>query len=266
MTGTREFTEAEFMIAQCARLLEDQKTAFIGFGMPQFAAVLAQRMHAPHLVQVFEFGAIGPTPLTPFVRNTMGGPSNCYRSIAWTNMNTVFAMSQLGLLDYGVLGATQIDLYGNINSTMLGNDWRHPKRRFPGSGGANEVASYCWRTIVVMMHEPRRFVPRVDFITSPGYLDGTPEARERAGLPAGTGPWRVVTSKALFGFDESTHELTLLGVLDGLSVEGVIAELGVKARVGARVEQLAPPSGRELEILRDHIDPGRTVIGRTAKS
>jgi glutaconate CoA-transferase subunit B len=106
----------------------------------------------------------------------------------------------------------------------------------------------------------------VDFITSPGYLDGTPEARERAGLPAGTGPWRVVTSKALFGFDESTHELTLLGVLDGLSVEGIIAELGVKARVGARVEHLAPPSGRELEILRDHIDPGRSVIGRTAKS
>jgi glutaconate CoA-transferase subunit B len=92
------------------------------------------------------------------------------------------------LIDYGVLGAAQIDLFGNINSTMLGDDWRHPRKRFPGAGGANEVASYCWRTIVVMMHEPRRFVPRVDFITSPGYLDGTPEARERAGLPAGTGP------------------------------------------------------------------------------
>jgi glutaconate CoA-transferase subunit B len=149
---------------------------------------------------------------------------------------------------------------------MLGDDWRHPKRRFPGSGGANEVASYCWRTIVIMMHEPRRFVPRVDFITSPGYLDGTHEARERAGLPAGTGPWRVVTSKALFGFDESTHELTLLGVLEGLSPDEAVAELGVKPRVAARVERLAPPSARETEILRDHIDPGRTVIGRTAKS
>jgi glutaconate CoA-transferase subunit B len=266
VSASRDFTEAEFMIAQCARLLEDQKTAFIGFGMPQIAAILAQRTHAPQLVQVFEFGAVGPTPLTPFVRNTMGGPTNCYRSIAWTNMNTVFAQAQLGLIDYGVLGATQIDLYGNINSTMLGDDWRRPKRRFPGSGGANEVASYCWRTIVIMMHEPRRFVPRVDFVTSPGYLDGAPEARERAGLPAGTGPWRVVTSKALFGFDEVTHELTLRGVLDGLDVEDVIGEMGVKPRLAPRVERLAVPSGRELEILRDHIDPGRTVIGRAATS
>jgi glutaconate CoA-transferase subunit B len=117
-----------------------------------------------------------------------------------------------------------------------------------------------------MMHEPRRFVPRVDFITSPGYLDGTPEARERAGLPAGTGPWRIVTSKALFGFDDATHELTLLGVLEGLGVEGVIAEMSVKPRMGERVERLVPPSPRELEILRDEIDPARTIIGRTAKS
>ncbi|MGH7357688.1 MAG: CoA-transferase subunit beta [Candidatus Rokuibacteriota bacterium] len=266
MSARPEFTEAEFMIAQCARLLEDQRTAFIGFGMPQVAAILAQRTHASQLVQVFEFGAIGPTPLTPFVRNTMGGPTNCYRSIAWTDMNTIFAQAQLGLIDYGVLGAAQIDLYGNINSTMLGNDWHRPRKRFPGAGGANEVASYCWRTVVIMLHEPRRFVPRVDFITSPGYLDGTPEARERAGLPAGTGPWRVVTSKALFGFDEATHELTLLGVLDGLGLDDVVGEMGVKPRVAAAVERLAPPTARELEILRDQIDPARTVIGRTAKS
>ena len=91
-----EFTEAEFMIAQCARLLEDQRTAFIGFGMPQVAAILAQRTHAPQLVQVFEFGAVGPTPLTPFVRNTMGGPSNCYRSIAWTSTNPSAARNFAG--------------------------------------------------------------------------------------------------------------------------------------------------------------------------
>jgi glutaconate CoA-transferase subunit B len=264
-TATRSFTEAEFMIAQCARLLEDQKTAFIGFGMPQLAAILAQRIQAPQLIQVFEFGAIGPTPLTPFVRNTMGGPSNCYRSIAWTNMNTIFAQAQLGLIDYGVLGATQIDLYGNVNSTMLGEDWRHPKKRFPGSGGANEVASYCWRTIIIMMHERRRFVPRVDFITSPGYLDGSPGAREQAGLPADTGPWRVVTSKALFGFDPATRQMQLLGVLDGLTPGAVLADMELTPVVADRVETLAPPTERELHILRDEIDPGRAVIGRTAK-
>jgi glutaconate CoA-transferase subunit B len=262
---TQEFTEAEFMIAQCARLLEDQKTAFIGFGMPQVAAILAQRLHASQLVQVFEFGAIGPTPLTPFVRGTMGGPSNCYRSIAWTNMNQIFAQAQVGLVDYGVLGATQIDLYGNINSTMLGEDYAKPKKRFPGSGGANEVASYCWKTIIVMMHERRRFVPRVDFITSPGYLDGSPNARERAGLPAGTGPWRVVTSKALFGFDDETRKLTLLGVLDGLTPEAVLSGMEVKPLVAGRVETLAPPTQEELRILREEIDPARAIIGRAAK-
>jgi glutaconate CoA-transferase subunit B len=260
------FTEAEFMIALSARLLDDQKTAFIGFGMPQVSAILAQRMHAPQLVQVFEFGAIGSEPLTPFVRNTMGGPSNCYRSLAWTTMNQIFAQAQLGLIDYGVLGATQIDRYGNVNSTQLGDDYRRPKKRFPGSGGANEVASFCWKTIVVMMHEKRRFVERVDFVTSPGFLDGTPGARERAGLPAETGPWRVVTSKALFGFDEQSRQMTLLGVLDGLRPEDVLRDMDFAPLVAPRVETLAPPSETELRILREEIDPARTIIGRTAKA
>jgi glutaconate CoA-transferase subunit B len=263
---TKDCTEAEVMIALCARLLEDQKTAFIGFGMPQVAAILAQRIHAPQLVQVFEFGAIGPMPLTPLVRNTMGGPSNCYRSIAWTSMNQIFAQAQVGLVDYGVLGATQIDLFGNINSTMLGDDYARPKKRFPGAGGATEVASYCWKTIVIMMHEKRRFVPRVDFVSSPGFLDGTPGARERAGLPAGPGPWRVVTSKALFGFDDETKKMTLLGVLRGLTPEEVLAEMDLKPHVADRVEELAPPTAQELRMLREEIDPGRTIIGRSAKA
>jgi glutaconate CoA-transferase subunit B len=230
--------------------------------MPQIAAILAQRTRAPQLVQVFEFGAIGPTPLTPFVRNTMGGPANCYRSIAWTDMNTIFAQAQLGLIDYGVLGATQIDLHGNINTTMLGEDWHRPKKRFPGAGGANEVASYCWRTIVVMMHERRRFVRRVDFVSSPGYLDGSPGAREQAGLPAGTGPWRVVTSRALFGFDRDSRRLALLGVLAGDTVDAVLAEMDLDPVVPAEVAELPPPSPEELRILREEIDPSRAIIGR----
>jgi glutaconate CoA-transferase subunit B len=264
MPARSSHTDAEVMICLCARLLEDQKTAFIGFGMPQVAAILAQRLQAPQLVQLFEFGAIGPTPQTPFVRNTMGGPANCYRSIAWTSMNQIFAQAQLGLVDYGVLGATQIDLHGNINSTMLGDSYDRPKKRFPGAGGANEVASFCWRTIVIMLHERRRFVPRVDFVSSPGFLDGSPRARERAGLPAGTGPWRVVTSRALFGFDAESRTLTLLGVLDGLRLEEVLDEMDVTPRVAPRLEILPPPTARELAILREEIDPARTIIGRTA--
>jgi glutaconate CoA-transferase subunit B len=127
------------------------------------------------------------------------------------------------------------------------------------------VTSYCWKTIIVMMHEVRRFVPRVDFITSPGYLDGTPGARERAGLPAGTGPWRVVTSKALFGFDDPTKKLTLTGVLEGLTPEAVLEGMEMKPLIAERVEVLAPPTSEELRILREEIDPARAITGRSAK-
>jgi glutaconate CoA-transferase subunit B len=259
-----EFTEAEFMIAQTARLMENGRTVFIGYGMPQIAAILAQRLHAPDMVQFYEFGAIGSQPETPFVRFTMGGPRNCYRSLAWTNMNTIFAGAQLGMVDLGVLGATQVDLYGNVNSTILGEDFHRPKKRFPGAGGANEVLSYCWKTIVVILHEPRRFVPRVDFISSPGFLDGSPGAREREGLPRGTGPYRVVTSKALYGFDEATRKMKLLGVLQGRSVREVLDEMEFEPLRAERIEALEPPTAQELRILRQEIDPAGTVIGRRA--
>ena len=258
--GVAGFTDAEFMIVQCARLMEDGKTVFIGFGMPQVAAILAQRLHAPRMVQVYEFGAIGPLPLTPFVRYTMGGPRNCYRSLAWTDMNTAFATASIGLVDYGVLGAVQVDEYGNVNSTWLG-DWERPVRRFPGSGGGNEVASLCWRTIVVLMHEKRRFVPRVDFITSPGYLDGSPGARERAGLPRGTGPYRVVTSRALFGFSEETRRMQLLGVRRGVTVAEVLEAMDFVPEVAPVVEELPLPTPEELRLLREEIDPDRLIIG-----
>jgi glutaconate CoA-transferase subunit B len=262
--GDADFTEAEFMIAMTARLMENGKTVFIGFGVPQIAAILAQRLHAPDMVQFYEFGAIGAQPETPFVRLTMGGPRNCFRSLAWTNMNTIFAGSQLGMVDLGVLGATQVDLYGNVNSTMLGTDFARPAKRFPGSGGANEVLSHCWRSIVVMMHEKRRFVPRVDFISSPGFLDGTPGARERAGLPRETGPYRVVTSKAMYGFDEATRKMKLLGVLKGLTVAEVLEEMEVEPLVAATVDTLEPPTAEELRVMRQEIDPAGTVIGRRA--
>jgi len=261
LVGNQTFTESEFMIALCARLLESGKTAFIGYGMPQIAAILAQMNNAPDLVQIYEFGAIGPKPLTPFIRFTMGGPTNCYQSLAWTNMNTIFAQAAIGMLDYGVLGASQIDEYGNINSTMIGADFEHPRRRFPGSGGGNEVASYCWRTIVIMLHEPRRFVQKLDFLTSPGYLDGSEGARERAGLPRGTAPYRVVTSKALFGYAPN-RRMQLLGVLRGLKPGEIIHGMGFVPEVADPIEELEPPTGRELYLLREVIDPSRAIIGK----
>jgi glutaconate CoA-transferase subunit B len=254
-----EFTDTEFMICTAARLLEDRQTVFVGWGMPQLVALLAERLYTPQLVQVFEFGAVGPQSQTPFVRGTMGGPTNVYRSLQWSNMNWAFAYAAAGYVDYGMIGAAQIDAYGNVNSTLLGGSYDRPGRRFPGSGGGNEVASLCWRTILVMKHEPRRFVERLDFMTSPGYLDG-PGGREKAGLPRGTGPWRVVTSRALFDFDEQTRRLRLLGALKGLTGSAVLEGMEFKPLRAERLEGLAPPTEEELRILRDEIDPSGIVI------
>lgn len=260
MPDTVKFTDTEFMIAQGARLLEDGKTIFVGWGIPQVVAMLGQKLYVPDLLQLFEFGAIGPQPVLPFVRGTMGGPQNVYRSLQWSNMNWAFAYSASGYMDYGMLGAAQIDPYGNINSTFLGGTFEHPERRFPGSGGGNQVASHCWKTMIVIKHEGRRFVPKVDFITSPGYLTG-PGARERAGLPAETGPHRVITSKALFGFDETTKRMKLLAVLRGLSPEEVVKEMAFEPLIADTVGEIPPPTPDELRLLREEIDPSRIIIG-----
>jgi glutaconate CoA-transferase subunit B len=257
--ATGAFTDTEFMICAAARLLEDRKTVFVGWGMPQLVAILAERLYTPNLVQIFEFGALGPRSLTPFVRGTMGGPTNIYRSLQWTNMNWAFSYAATGYIDYGMIGALQVDRYGNVNSTLLGGTYEAPARRFPGSGGGNEVASLCWKTIIVLKHEPRRFVETLDFVTSPGYGDG-PGARERAGLPRGSGPWRVVTSKALFGFEEQTKRMCLLGVLRGLRAEEVLAGIGFDVPRSSTLEELSPPREGELRLLREEIDPSGIII------
>jgi glutaconate CoA-transferase subunit B len=259
MSRMVEFTDTEFMIAQGARLLEDGKTFFVGWGIPQVVAILGQKLYVPNVIQLFEFGAIGPQSVLPFVRGTMGGPQNTYRSLQWLNMNWAFAYSAAGYMDYGMLGALQVDPYGNINSTFLGGTYRMPKRRFAGSGGGNQVASHCWKTIIVIRHEGRRFVPKVDFLTSPGYLTG-PGAREKAGLPAGTGPYRVVTSKGLFGFDDETKRMILLAVLRGLDPGEVVGDMAFRPLISREIKEISPPTEEELRLLREEIDPSRFLI------
>jgi len=134
-----------------------------------------------------------------------------------------------------------------------------PKRRFAGSGGGNQVASHCWKTIIVIRHEGRRFVPKVDFLTSPGYLTG-PGAREKAGLPAGTGPYRVVTSKGLFGFDDETKRMILLAVLRGLDPGEVVGDMAFRPLISKEIREISPPTEEELRLLREEIDPSRFLI------
>ena len=255
------YTPEEMMICAAARIIPDKKTCFIGYGMPQIVIILAQKLYAPNACQVYEFGAIGPEIVIPFRRGMFADSRNNYRSVAWTYMNTMFAHACLGFIDYGFLGAAQIDPYGNVNSTQIGMDHSRPKVRFPGSGGANDVASFCWKTIIIIKHEKERFVRKVDFLTSPGYLDG-PDAREKAGLPRGTGPYRVVTSMALFGFDEKSKYMKLLAVAPGYSKKDVLENMEFEPLINERIEEIKPPTEEELRLLREEIDPDRAIIGK----
>jgi glutaconate CoA-transferase subunit B len=258
----REFTAVEMMTCTAARLFEDNKAYFIGFGMPQIAAVLAQKLYAPDIIWVYEYGTIAPQFPLPFEPLILGDSKSNYRAVAWTDMNHVFAQASQGFIDYGMLGALQIDPYGNINSSYVGGTYEHPGRRFAGAGGANGIASLCWRTIFVMMQEKRRFVPRLDFVTSPGYLDGSPRARERAGLPAQTGPYRVVTPLALFDFEPQTHHMRLIATTPSVTIQEVMAEMAFEPLVASTVDVMVPPSAEELTWLRERIDPDRLVIGK----
>ena len=256
-----EYTDVEFMICQAARTFEDEKTVFVGYGMPQITAILAQKLYSPNIIQVYEYGAIGPDVATPFKKNMMADARNSYRSFIWTGMNEMMAQAQIGLIDYGVLGASQIDVYGNINSTYIGGTYENPKIRFPGSGGGNEVASLCWKTMIFMNHQKRRFLPEIEFITSPGYLTG-PGAREDAGLPRGTGPYRVITSIAVFDFSEETKKMRLIAVREGLTKDFVLENMEFEPEVSDNIEKIEPPREKELKYLREIIDPDRVVIGR----
>lgn len=254
-----EFTETELMICVASRIFENEKTYIIGFGMPQICCMLAQKLHAPNLTMAYEYGTIGPR-LQAFDPLLMGGSADNYRAVAWMDMNWLFWQASTGLFDYAVLGAAQIDQYGNINSTMIGEDYSHPRVRLAGSGGANEMASLCWQTIVIMLHEKRRLVEKVDFLTTPGFLDGSEGARERVGLPRGTGPHRVITSKALFGYDEATRKMKLLATMPHITPEEVLEDMMFKPLLADKIDKLAPPTEEELLFLRQELDPKGAVI------
>ncbi len=185
MNADHPYNLTELLACVAAGLLEDGSSVFVGTGLPLVAGMLAQRTHAPGLLIIFEAGGIGPQ--VPALPISVGDSRTYYKASAASSMHDVMSASQAGYVDYGFLGGAAMDCYGNVNTTVIG-DWSHPKARLPGSGGANDVGSFCWRTIYLMRQQsPRTFVKKLDFITTPGYLTG-PGAREQAGLPAGNGP------------------------------------------------------------------------------
>src|SRR5438105_1019375 len=256
------YNAMELMICCAARLLEDGRTVAVGTGVPCAAAMLAQRTCAPSLVIFFEAGGVAPQ--LPTMPISVGDSRTFHRGLMATSMADIMETCQRGFMDYTFLGGAQIDAYGNLNSTMIGSDYAHPRVRLPGSGGANDLASLCWRILVVANHDRRRFVDQLDFLTTPGYLTG-PGAREAAGLPPGTGPYRVITDLAVLGYHETTKRMQILSLHPGVTLEQVQANTGFELGVVEPPATTTPPSDQELRILRDQVDPHRYVIGRSRK-
>jgi glutaconate CoA-transferase subunit B len=246
----------ELLICTAARLIPDGTTAIIGTGIPMLAAALAQRMHAPNLVAIFEFGGTGA--ILQDLPRAVGGECTFHRAVAASGILDIVETAQRGFVEYGFIGGAQIDLYGNLNSTVIG-DHDHPKVRLPGSGGANDFASHCWRTIAIMRHDRQRFTSKIDFITTPGYLGG-PGGREAAGLTPGTGPYRVVTNLAVLGFHPESKRMMLLATQPGVTIEQIQENTGFELLVAEHVDANPPPTGEELRILRQEIDQERLYI------
>ncbi len=247
----RPYKPSELLICTASRLMEDGTTAFIGTGIPMLAASLAQRMHAPNLVPIFEFGGTGA--ILESLPLAVGGGCTFHRAVAASGIRDIVETAQRGFVEYGFLGGAQIDVYGNLNTTVIG-EHDHPKVRLPGSGGGNDVGSHCWRTIAIIPHDRRRFVERVDFITTPGYLTG-PGSREAAGLPRGTGPYRVVTTLGVMGYHPQTKRMMLMATQPGVTVADVQENTGFEILPAGRVDTNPPPSPEELRILREDVDP-----------
>lgn len=247
----------EMMICIASRFLEDGKTVAVGTGAPCAAAMLAQKLHSPNLIILFEAG--GVAPLLPQMPISVGDSRTFFRAVMAAGMNEMMTTCCRGQVDYAFLGGAQIDKYGNINSTVVG-DYHKPKVRFPGSGGANDFASFCWRTMIMTVHSKVRFVEKCDFITSPGYLSGD-GSREAAGLPHG-GPYKIITDLAVMGFDEESRAMKVESLHPGVELDKVRAETGFELLVAKDLGRTDPPTDEELRILREEVDPLRLVIGR----
>ena len=249
----------ELMVCVAARHLEDGKTAVIGTGMPLAAAMLAQKTTAPNLIIMFEAGSAAPQ-LTRLPISVADSYTQT-RAILHSSMYEIMEACQRGMVDYTFLGGAQIDMYGNINTSMIGADYQHPKVRLPGSGGANDLASLCWKTLVITPHDARRFVSKLDFLTTPGYLTG-PGARERAGLPPGSGPYKVISTLALMGYEPESKRMRVESLHPGVTKNDVISNTGFEMLFVDPLPVTPEPADAELSVLREQVDPQGLTIGK----
>jgi glutaconate CoA-transferase subunit B len=248
-------TPAERMTINAARLLRDGDVVFVGVGLPNLACNLARRFQAPGLVMVYEAGVIGAQPRR--LPLSIGDPTLVSGALSVCSMYEVFAYYlQRGLVSVGFMGGAQIDRFGNVNATVIG-EYARPKVRLPGSGGSMEIAAWADRTYLITPHQPRRFPERVDFRTSAGFLSGRSE-RQAAGL-RGAGPAAVVTDLGILEPDES-GELVLTAVHPGIDPAQALEKTGWPLRIAPKLGLTDPPSEAELRILSE-LDPDRIYLG-----
>lgn len=251
-----EYSASELMTVNAARLLADGDVVFVGVGLPNLACNLARRTHAPNLYMIYEAGVIGAQPSR--LPLSIGDPTLVSGAAAVCSMYDVFTLYlQRGNVDVGFLGGAQIDRFGNINATVIG-DYEHPKVRLPGSGGSMEIAGWANRCYIITPHQKRRFPEQVDFQTSAGYRYN---GRERAASGArGGGPQVVVTNLGMLEPDDS-GELILTALHPGATVEQVQENTGWALRCAPSLRQTEPPTADELRILREELDPRRIYLG-----
>jgi glutaconate CoA-transferase subunit B len=255
---SEEYNVMELMTILASRDIEDKKIIYVGTGIPMLVTSLAQKSRNLKITPIFEVGGIGPE--MPTLPLSVACSRTTWRALRCADSAEAFEIAQAGFADYAFLGGAQIDKYGNLNSTVLG-DYHAPKVRFPGSGGANAFASLAWKTMIIMNHEKRRFVEKTDYITSPGYLNG-PGSREKAGLPPGTGPYKVYTTRGTFDFDDKTKRMRVFALNPGVTVDDVIENTGFELVIPSKIRENEPPSREELKILREEVDPYRIILGR----
>ena len=250
MRNAPDYSAAELMTINAARLLRDGDVVFVGVGLPNLACNLARRTHAPSLVMIYEAGVIGAQPER--LPLSIGDPTLVSGALSVCSMYDIFTLYlQRGNIDVGFLGGAQIDRFGNINETVIG-DYQEPKVRLPGSGGAMEIAAWANRCYIITPHQIRRFPEKVDFRTSAGFLDGRAE-RESAHL-RGSGPQAVVTNLGLLEPDDN-GELCLTALHPGIQVEEVRQNTGWELKTAADLQITQPPTMEELTILREQLDP-----------
>lgn len=245
------YTKNEMMIAASARTLAGERICFVGVGLPNIVCNLAQRTVAPELQLVYEAGVFGARPAR--LPLSIGDPTLVSGSTAVTSMFELFAFYlQAGLIDAAFLGGAQIDRFGNLNTTVIG-DYASPTVRLPGSGGACEIAIHARKILVIMRQARRSFVERLDFRTSPGH-SGDPEHDRGRGW-SGSGPTSVVTDLGTYGFDEATGEMTLLTLHPGVTLDHVRENMGWDPKVSPDLGETLVPTGEELRLLREQLDP-----------